>query len=60
MSLPPTSTRDRLRDPLPFRADGKRFRDVSLVEQHEILFRFLEEIFDDLAEIKASLAELRK
>lgn len=60
MSLPPTTARDRLRDPLPFRADGKRFRDVSLVEQHEILFRFLEEIFDDVVEIKASLAELRK
>lgn len=60
MSLPPTTTRDRLRDPLPFRADGKRFRDVSLVEQHEILFRFLEEISDDVMAIKSAIEDMRK
>lgn len=47
-------TRDRLHDPLPNR-DGRRFRDVSLIEQHEILFRFLEEIYDEVLAIKARL-----
>lgn len=60
MTSAPTTTRDRLRDPLPFRADGKRFRDVSLVEQHEILFRFLEEISDDVMAIKSAIEDMRK
>ncbi|MEQ8450624.1 MAG: hypothetical protein RIB97_13145 [Nitratireductor sp.] len=42
---------DRLRQPLPGR-DGKRFRDVSLIEQHEIIFRFLEELYDEVLEVK--------
>ncbi len=45
---------DRLASPLP-NSDGKRFRDVSLIEQHEILFRFLEEIYDEVLEIKSHL-----
>jgi len=47
---------DRLNEPLPFRADGKRFRDLTLVEQNEILFRILEEVLDGQARIEARLA----
>lgn len=47
------SNRDWLKDPLPLRTDGKRFRDVSLIEQNEILFRFIEQIKIDVRDIKA-------
>ncbi len=49
---------DRLSEPLPFRADGKRFRDLTLVEQNEILFRTMEEVLDGQARIEARLAAL--
>jgi len=49
------SDRDRLREPVPGH-NGKRFRDLSLVEQHEVLFRFLEEIYDEVLSIRDSLS----
>lgn len=49
------SGRDRLREPVPGH-NGKRFRDLSLVEQHEVLFRFLEEIYDEVLSIRDSLS----
>lgn len=54
--MPTDQPRDWLRDPLPLREDGKCFRDVSLVEQHELLFRFVEQILHDVRDIKAHFA----
>lgn len=46
-------TPDRLLSPLPGRKE--RFREVTLVEQHEILFRFLEEIYDEVRALRDRL-----
>lgn len=45
---------DFLNDPLPHY--GVRFRELSLVEQNEVMFRFLEEIFDELRAVRAHLS----
>lgn len=45
---------DRLRDLIP--GTDKRFRDMSLTEQNEILFRFLEEIMDEVRALRKERA----
>lgn len=47
------SVRDRLEEPIPGQ-NGKRFRDLSLVEQNEVLFRFLEEILDEVRSLRGA------
>ncbi len=53
----PKAKRDLLDTPFwPGRPE--RFRDVSLVEQHEILFRFLELIYERLREVQKAVKRL--
>lgn len=55
----PNPLRDRLLE--PFKAYGNRkFRDLSLVAQHEILFRFIEETYEEVMEVKELLQKMKE
>jgi hypothetical protein len=50
--------RDRLLEPIKAYGDRK-FRVLSLVEQHEILFRFIEETYEEVMEVKELLQKMK-
>ena len=59
MSSTPGKLRDRLLEPIAAYGNRK-FRVLSLVEQHEILFRFIEETYEEVMAIKDMLEEMKK
>lgn len=50
-----TDLRSRLRDPIPWRTDKKRFGELTQSEQNEVLFYFLELIWGELQDVRAEL-----
>lgn len=48
---------DILKDPLP---DGRRFRDLSMVEQNEVTIRVIEVLLEEIRELAQAVKRLEE